>query len=74
MDQKCPSRFICRRRRRLQSNRPGTARWRHAARAALVGAKQVGRAVLVLGVFTLMLAAAMALGLLIWVPHFHVNS
>jgi hypothetical protein len=60
----------------IESPRHGkvAAAIRHAARAALVGAKQVGRAVLVLGVFTLMLAAAMALGLLIWVPHFHVNS
>ncbi len=46
---------------------------RHPAFAALAGAKQVGRAVLVLGIFAVMLAAAMALGLLIWVPHSHVN-
>jgi hypothetical protein len=46
---------------------------RHAAFAALAGAKHVGRAALVLGVFVAMLATAMALGLLIWVPHFHVN-
>jgi len=45
-----------------------------AARAALAGAKQVGQAVLVLGIFAVMLVAAMAMGLLIWVPHFHVNS
>jgi hypothetical protein len=45
-----------------------------AARAALTGVKQVGRAVLVLVIFAVMLAAAMVLGLLIWVPHFHVNS
>jgi hypothetical protein len=46
---------------------------RHAALAALAGAKQVGQAVLVLGIFAVMLAAAMALGLLIWVPHSNVN-
>jgi len=46
---------------------------RPATRAALTGAKQVGRAVLVLGIFALMLVAAMAVGLLIWVPHVHVN-
>jgi len=46
---------------------------RHVAFAALAGAKQVGRAVLLLGIFAVMLAAAMALGLLIWVPHSHVN-
>jgi len=46
---------------------------RRAARAALAGAKQVGRAVLVLGTFAVMLGAAMAVGLLIWAPHFHVN-
>ena len=46
---------------------------RHAALAALAGAKQVGRAVLVLGIFAVMLAAAVALGLLIWVPHSNVN-
>ena len=45
-----------------------------AARAALIGVKQVGRAVLVLGIFGVMLAAAMALGLLIWLPHFHANA
>ena len=47
---------------------------RHAARAALAGAKQLGRAVLVLGIFAVMLVAAMAVGLLIWMPHFHVNA
>jgi hypothetical protein len=31
------------------------------------------RAVLVLGVFAVMLATAMAVGLLIWVPHSHGN-
>jgi hypothetical protein len=46
---------------------------RHAVRAALALAKQVGRAALVLAIFALMLAAAMAVGLLIWVPHVHVN-
>jgi hypothetical protein len=46
---------------------------RRAARAALAGVKQVARAVLVLGIFAVMLVAAMALGLLIWVPHSHVN-
>ena len=46
---------------------------RHAARTAWAGAKQVGRAVLVLGIFAVMLATATALGLLIWVPHSHVN-
>src|SRR5262249_9012341 len=51
----------------------GTPAIRRAARIALVGAKQVGRAVLVLGIFAVMLAAAMALGLLIWVPRFHIN-
>jgi len=47
---------------------------RRATRVALVGVKQLGRAVLVLGIFALMLVAAMALGLLIWVPHFRVSS
>ena len=47
---------------------------RHAARAALVGAKQVGRAAFVLAIVAVMLATAMALGLLIWVPHIHVDS
>jgi hypothetical protein len=51
----------------------GAAAIRRATRAALAGAKQVGQAVLVLGIFAVMLAAAMALGLLIWVPHFHIN-
>ena len=46
---------------------------RRAARAALAGAKPVGRAVLVLTIFAAMLAAAMAVGLLIWLPRFHVN-
>jgi hypothetical protein len=45
----------------------------HATRAALAGAKQVGRALLVLAIFAVMLATAMAMGLLIWVPQFHVN-
>ncbi len=47
---------------------------RRAARAALAGARQVARAILVLGTFAVMLVAAMALGLLIWVPHLHVNG
>ena len=51
----------------------GATAIRHAARSTLAGAKQVARAVLVLAIFAVMLAAAMALGLLIWVPHFHVN-
>ena len=51
----------------------GTAAIRRATRAALVGAKQVGQAVLVLGIFAAMLVAAMAVGLLIWVPHVRVN-
>ena len=57
------------------SDRPGgaAAAIRRAGRAALAGAKQVGRAVLVLGIFALMLVVAMAVGLLIWVPHLHVN-
>ena len=46
---------------------------RYAARAALTGAKQVGQAILVLGIFAVMLVAAMAVGVLIWVPHFQVN-
>jgi hypothetical protein len=46
---------------------------RRAARAAFDGAKQVGRAVFVLAIFAAMLGTAMALGLLIWVPHFSVN-
>ena len=46
---------------------------RHAARAFLVGAKQVGRAVFVLAIFAAMLGTAMALGLLIWVPHIRVD-
>jgi hypothetical protein len=46
---------------------------RCAARAALAGAKQLGRAVLVLGIFAVMLLTAVALGVLIWVPHSHVN-
>jgi len=46
---------------------------RHAACTALAGAKQAGRAVLVFGIFAVMLATAMALGLLIWVPHSDVN-
>ena len=50
-----------------------TAAIRQAAGAALTGAKHVGRAVLVLGIFAVMLATAMAVGLLIRVPHSHVN-
>jgi hypothetical protein len=46
---------------------------RQAAPAALAGAKQVAHAILVLGIFALMLVAAAAMGLLIWVPHFHVK-
>jgi len=59
-----------------ESPRPGraAATVRQTARAVLAGAKRVGQAVLVLGIFAVMLAAAMALGLLTWVPHFHVNS
>jgi hypothetical protein len=58
------------------SSRQGrvAAALRHAVRTALAGAKQVGRAVLVLGIFAVMLAAALALGLLIWMPQFHVNA
>jgi hypothetical protein len=46
---------------------------RQVMRAALAGAKQVGRAVLVCGVFAVMLAVAMALGLLIWLPRFQIT-
>jgi hypothetical protein len=46
---------------------------RQAAPAALAGAKQVAHAILVLSIFALMLVAAAAMGLLIWMPHFHVN-
>lgn len=46
---------------------------RRAARIAVAATKQVGRAVFVLAVFAAMLGTAMALGLLIWVPHIHVN-
>jgi hypothetical protein len=57
-----------------KSPRPGrTVAIRHAARAALAGAKQVAQAVLVLCIFAVMLLTAVALGLLIWVPHVHVN-
>jgi len=61
--------------RATESPRQGSvaATVRHRARAALAGAKQVGRAVLVLGIFAVMLVAAMAMGPLIWVPDFHVN-
>lgn len=41
--------------------------------AALAGAKQVGQAILVLGIFAVMLVAAVAMGLLIWAPHFHLT-
>jgi hypothetical protein len=62
--------------RATESPRQGrvAAAIRHSARAALAGAKQVAQAVLVLSIFAVMLTAAMAMGLLIWVPHFHVNS
>jgi len=46
---------------------------RHAARAALTGVKQVAQAVFVLGIFAVMLATAASLGVLIWVPHSHLN-
>jgi hypothetical protein len=46
---------------------------RQTVRAALAGAKQVGHALLVLSIFALMLVAAVAMGLLIWVPNFHFN-
>jgi hypothetical protein len=46
---------------------------RQAAPAVLAGAKQVAHAILVLGIFALMLVAAATFGLLIWVPQFHVN-
>jgi hypothetical protein len=46
---------------------------RQAAPAVLTGAKLVAHAILVLSVFALMLVAAVALGLLIWVPRSHVN-
>jgi len=46
---------------------------RHAARVALAGTKQVGRALLVVGICAVMLARAASLGVLIWVPHSHVN-
>jgi hypothetical protein len=46
---------------------------RRAARAVLTGAKQIGRAALVLSICAVMLLTAAALGVLIWVPHSHVN-
>jgi hypothetical protein len=62
--------------RATESPRQGSvaAAVRHRAGAAVAGVKQVAQAVLVLVIFAVMLAAAMVLGLLIWVPHFHVNS
>ena len=57
----------------LRQDRIATA-IRRAARATLVGAIQVGRAMLVLAIFAVMLAAAAASGLLIWVPQFGVIS
>jgi len=58
-----------------KSPRPGRVpiAIRHAARAALAGAKQVAQAALVLCIFAVMLLTAVSLGLLIWVPHLHVN-
>jgi hypothetical protein len=56
----------------LRRGRVGAA-VRQTARAALAGAKQVGQGILVLGIFALMLVAAVAMGLRIWVPHFRVN-
>ena len=44
---------------------------RQAVPAVLAGAKQIYRAVLVLGVFAVLLAAVVALRLLIWLPLFH---
>ncbi|HML14814.1 MAG TPA: hypothetical protein VK456_16030 [Xanthobacteraceae bacterium] len=46
---------------------------RQAARPALSGARRVYRAVLVVGMFAVLLVVTIALRLLIWLPLFHAH-